>query len=574
MVRDSQRIGVITGQFIRAQRLCSTLENMKEAVRGVALAAFRKGYKRRELDRQWGKFLVQWWKAEEVRRGELRAWFRKMTSEVSQTVQRENRGIFGKEVQEQGAGQVMCRFRERCWYKDRACPFAHPADRKQASKDSSTNNKEPADGMLVDEDAVQGETSASPNRCPPLPRPRCEERDIEFIPKTQGAIWHARGDGSCLYYSVLKNNDPAAAKALRRDLANYMEQQWNALIPGLTRESTVGDLVNERGPSKDEYLQSVRLGGYGGEIELLLLALMQKGRYRVYLDAGDSWMEYLQYGIEGPVQRLLFRPGTGRMDGHYDLIVPREAWTAERTLIEIELANRNKPARTEEEPRAPVKEVALGNTKNKAREDAGSRQQQMRQQKLQAVRSQAVLDVDVDVDGSVVDAEESQTLELLEMLAGQNRAELTPLSTTQTYPARQRTQTKLYQSEVEEAREKESRKSKGTATQPHIVEEEATEEQRQEEPERPVKQEEPEVETLEETSHNWEEGARIGEAENPGPRSRPVAPSARCRQDGTTLPTKTPGREIIGGRLTTLTLYSSASSQHQPIFSTHRHAWQ
>ena len=112
-------------------------------------------------------------------------------------------------------------------------------------------------------------------------------------------------------------------------------------------------------------------------------------------------MEYLQYGIEGPVQRLLFRPGTGRMDGHYDLIVPREAWTAERTLIEIELANRNKPARTEEEPRAPVKEVALGNTKNKAREDAGSRQQQMRQQKLQAVRSQAVLDVDVDVDGSV-----------------------------------------------------------------------------------------------------------------------------------------------------------------------------
>jgi hypothetical protein len=203
------------------------------------------------------------------------------------------------------------------------------------------------------------------------------------------------------------------------------------------------------------------------------------------------------------------------MDGHYDLIVPKEAWTAERTLIEVELANRNKPARTEEEPRAPVKEVALGNTKNKAREDAGSRQQQMRQQKLQAVRSRAVLDVNVDVDGSVVDAEESQTLELLEMLAGQNRAELTPLSTTQTYPARQRTHTKLYQSEVEEAREKESRKSKGTATQPHIVEEEATEEQRQEEPERPVKQEEPEVETLEETSHNWEEGARIGEAENP-----------------------------------------------------------
>ena len=85
---------------------------MKEAVKGVALAALRRGYKRRELDRQWGKFLVQWWKAEEVRRGELRAWFRKMSSEVSRTVQRENRGLFGPE-QQQGAGKVMCRFRER-----------------------------------------------------------------------------------------------------------------------------------------------------------------------------------------------------------------------------------------------------------------------------------------------------------------------------------------------------------------------------------------------------------------------------------------------------------------------------
>jgi hypothetical protein len=33
----------------------------------------RRGYHRRELDRMWVKFLVQWWKAEEVRRGELGA---------------------------------------------------------------------------------------------------------------------------------------------------------------------------------------------------------------------------------------------------------------------------------------------------------------------------------------------------------------------------------------------------------------------------------------------------------------------------------------------------------------------
>ena len=121
-------------------------------------------------------------------------------------------------------------------------------------------------------------------------------------------IWHATGDGSCLYYSVLRNNDPAAAKALRRDLAIYMEQQGKALIPGLTRQLTLEELVSERGHEKDAYLESVRQGGYGGEVELVLLALMQKGRYGVFLDAEDRWMEYLEYGIEGPVQRLHFRP--------------------------------------------------------------------------------------------------------------------------------------------------------------------------------------------------------------------------------------------------------------------------
>ncbi len=41
--------------------------------RGGRRASMRRGYHRRELDRMWVKFLVQWWKAEEVRRGELGA---------------------------------------------------------------------------------------------------------------------------------------------------------------------------------------------------------------------------------------------------------------------------------------------------------------------------------------------------------------------------------------------------------------------------------------------------------------------------------------------------------------------
>ena len=78
MVTDSQRLGVLTGQFIRAQRLCSVMPMFKDAIKNVVLAAMRRGYKKGELDRVWGKFLIEWWLAREVRRGELRAWFRRL----------------------------------------------------------------------------------------------------------------------------------------------------------------------------------------------------------------------------------------------------------------------------------------------------------------------------------------------------------------------------------------------------------------------------------------------------------------------------------------------------------------
>ena len=89
MVTDAQRIGVVKGQFIRAQRLCSVMQTFKLAVQQVVQAAMRRGYKRKELDRVWGKFLVQWWKAQEVRRGELRAWFRRMSARMAELVRQE-----------------------------------------------------------------------------------------------------------------------------------------------------------------------------------------------------------------------------------------------------------------------------------------------------------------------------------------------------------------------------------------------------------------------------------------------------------------------------------------------------
>ena len=231
MVTESQRIGVITGQFIRAQRLCSTLQTMKVAVKGIVLAAMRRGYKRRELDRVWGKFLAQWWTAEEVRRGELRSWFRKLTSMVGQTVQRENRGILIAGELEDGS-KPMCQFRERCWYKDLACPFAHPTVRSPSIR---PNEQE----MVIDEaPAVEAQAVEQPAK------QQSRDADKEVIPKAQGSIWHATGDGSCLYYCALQNNDPAQAVILRQDLAAYAETHWEAEIPIL--QITVEQLVEQR----------------------------------------------------------------------------------------------------------------------------------------------------------------------------------------------------------------------------------------------------------------------------------------------------------------------------------------
>ena len=57
MVTESQRIGVITGQFIRAQRLCSTLQTMKVTVKGVVLnfSCHETGVQTKELVQVVGK---------------------------------------------------------------------------------------------------------------------------------------------------------------------------------------------------------------------------------------------------------------------------------------------------------------------------------------------------------------------------------------------------------------------------------------------------------------------------------------------------------------------------------------
>ena len=57
MVTDSQRIGVVMGQFIRAQQICSVLRRFKKAVQDVALAALKGGVQEKRVGQSLGQIL-------------------------------------------------------------------------------------------------------------------------------------------------------------------------------------------------------------------------------------------------------------------------------------------------------------------------------------------------------------------------------------------------------------------------------------------------------------------------------------------------------------------------------------
>ena len=183
---------------------------MKEAVQNVVLAAPRRGYKRRELDRVWGKFLIQWWTAEEVRRGELRSWFRKMSSHAGKAVRRENQALLVPRATQEGHIKE-CRFKHHCWYKDFACPFAHPGQHPSSQHKDLELAKHRNETVHIVGDAVVMD----------------EDETRELIPKAQARNWYARGDGTCLFYAILHDNAPEGGRLLREQLAAFVQEYWS-----------------------------------------------------------------------------------------------------------------------------------------------------------------------------------------------------------------------------------------------------------------------------------------------------------------------------------------------------------
>jgi hypothetical protein len=197
------------------------LNKFKIAVQNVVLAGMRRGYKRRELCRVWGKFLIQWWKAEEMRRGELQSWFRKMTQFVAKKVRMEFKGLAPSTDHFQD-GKKECWYGHRCWYKEQHCPFLHSAP----PQDIPNRNQKPRNQW--------GDTKG------------------ERIPKVQGRIWKAYGDGSCMFYCVLGTNAQTAALKLRIRVAECVASNWDTMLE--ETGITPGQLLASMGWQKDRNL--------------------------------------------------------------------------------------------------------------------------------------------------------------------------------------------------------------------------------------------------------------------------------------------------------------------------------
>jgi hypothetical protein len=385
MVTDSQRIGVVTGQFIRAQRICSVLRRFKKAVQDVALAALRRGYKKNELDRVWGKFLAQWWKAQEVRRGELRAWFRRMLRVIQWKV--------WQEPGEVGSSRV-CKFKGECRYKNLHCPFVHPVSPTGERNSAELSRSHPPPTAMEAEEAIARAGNQG----------LVGQANKENIPRSEVIIKEAKGDGACLFYCLVGDNSRVAAQILRVQVAQFVEQNLDQRLG--TSSITVREALTQRGLTPGAYNQSIMLPStYGGELELFFIAQMQQRQVKVFMDQGQCFGEVAHFGNVGELTRLLYRPRTMEAKPHYDIIQMKERWAVQVAQQQAEEQHRKQKARETE--RAPIKSTEQ---QRKERAEVRAKQYVDRAKEGRKVRTQESREMPTI---EIVEDEEQETPNLL-----------------------------------------------------------------------------------------------------------------------------------------------------------------
>ena len=92
VANPAQLGGVIMGRLVAAQRTCSRLDLFQDAVAGIMTHAHNRSYPRRLMHSVWTRFLTKYWDAASVTTRELREWFHKAWNQVTAAAQGKGTG--------------------------------------------------------------------------------------------------------------------------------------------------------------------------------------------------------------------------------------------------------------------------------------------------------------------------------------------------------------------------------------------------------------------------------------------------------------------------------------------------
>jgi hypothetical protein len=155
---------------------------------------------------------------------------------------------------EQFGSSKVCKFQGECRYRDKYCPFIHPiiSEESHADRDMSVDPPSAEQAELAIKEAN--------NRLQCEQRQEKESEEVgvkERIPKTEALIWKAVGDGACLFYCIIGENDRAKAQALRGQVAHFVEENVDNQLGASS--ITVGEALQQRGLQVEQYTRMVKL---------------------------------------------------------------------------------------------------------------------------------------------------------------------------------------------------------------------------------------------------------------------------------------------------------------------------
>ena len=303
--------GVLMGRFVAAQQFCSTMADFKQSVAWILRRAHERGYTFTITQRMWTKFLFTKWQTKDIRTRELRAWFPKAWAWAASA----NKATTSSEL-----------------------PWKHPRNEEESLSLSLFGKNKPTTGALVATENLQQISHEL------LQRWIATLSTLELVPCELYQLKRARGDGNCMFYSLLQLNNSVAANELREEMAAWIEKNSGVVVGGQTVQAWIEQQHIPRRRSPVQYAQALRSGLWGGSLEIMVFTQLYSVIVELYILEGDENYRQVQVtkSLKLPIEktvRLLYSRD------HYDWLEPCESRVLEeaRLLQAISCLEQNPP---------------------------------------------------------------------------------------------------------------------------------------------------------------------------------------------------------------------------------------